>query len=76
VKRLLQDELLSRPAEYFARNQTRYSAGDIAFGIIFHNLGRDRFGLSSLYYVADVQLATEALCESRELKNSEFCRWQ
>jgi|AntRauTorckE5430_2_1112549.scaffolds.fasta_scaffold00122_12 hypothetical protein len=75
VKSLLQDELLSRPAEYFARHQARYSAGDIAFGMIFHNLGRDRLGLSSLYYVADVQLATKALCESRELKNSEFCQW-
>lgn len=76
VKSLLQDKLLSQPAEYFARNQARYSAGDIAFGMIFHNLGRDRFGLASLYYVADVQLATEALCERSELKSSEFCHWK
>jgi hypothetical protein len=74
VKSLLQDELLSRPAAYFARHQASYSAGDIAFGMIFHNLGRDRFGLSSLYYVADVQLATEALCEQSVLENSGFCQ--
>lgn len=76
VKSLLQDELLSKPAAYFARHHARYSAGDIAFGMIFHNLGRDRFGLSSLYYVADVQLATEALCRRRELKATEFCQWK
>jgi len=74
VKTLLQDELLSRPAAYFARHQARYSAGDIAFGMIFHNLGRDRLGLASLYYVADVQLATEALCDTGALGDQPFCR--
>lgn len=74
VEALLQDEMLSRPADYFARNQQQFSAGDIAFGLIFHNLGRDRFGLASLYYVADVQLATEALCNRPRLKGSDFCR--
>lgn len=75
VQALLEDPLLSKPAEYFADNHERFSAGDIAFGLIFHNLGRDRLGLASLYYVADVQLATEALCRTARLKSTEFCEW-
>lgn len=74
VEALLEDDVLSRPADYFAQNQERFSAGDIAFGLIFHNLGRDRFGLASLYYVADVQLATEALCRRPRLKDTGFCQ--
>ena len=75
VKALLEDDKLSRPAAYFAEHQQRFTAGDIAFGMVFHNLGRERLGLASLYYVADVQLATEALCRSAGLKHSEFCEW-
>ncbi|AOY89275.1 hypothetical protein BKP64_14450 [Marinobacter salinus] len=75
VQALLDDENLSRPAAYFAEHQERFSAGDIAFGMVFHNLGRDRLGLASLYYVADVQLATEALCRSPRLSTTEFCKW-
>lgn len=75
VASLLTDDELSRPAAYFADHHARFSAGDIAFGLIFHNLGRDRFGLASLYYVADVQLATEALCRTSQLKDTEFCTW-
>lgn len=74
VEALLDDDVLSRPADYFAQNQARFSAGDIAFGLIFHNLGRDRFGLASLYYVADVQIATQALCRRPRLKGSDFCQ--
>jgi hypothetical protein len=75
VQALLEDPLLSKPADYFADNHERFRAGDIAFGLIFHNLGRDRLGLASLYYVADVQLATEALCRTARLKSTEFCEW-
>lgn len=75
VQSLLDDETLARPAAYFAEHQERFSAGDIAFGMVFHNLGRDRFGLASLYYVADVQLATEALCRTPRLKDTDFCQW-
>ena len=64
VRRLLDDEDLNGPARYFARNHERFSAGDIAFGMIFHNLGRDRLGLASLYYVADVELAAQAVSSS------------
>ncbi|TGN39565.1 hypothetical protein E5Q11_11915 [Marinobacter confluentis] len=71
---LLNDEQLSRPAAYFAREHENFSAGDILLGMIFHNLGRDRLGLASLYYVADVQLATEALCATDELAGGSFCQ--
>lgn len=71
---LLNDQQLSKPAAYFAREHETFSAGDILFGMIFHNLGRDRLGLASLYYVADVQLATEALCATTTLKGGAFCK--
>lgn len=73
VQALLDDETLAKPAEYFAANHERFTAGDIAFGMVFHNLGRNRLGLASLYYVADVQLATEALCQMAKLESTEFC---
>ncbi|QKK10675.1 MAG: hypothetical protein HND59_02755 [Pseudomonadota bacterium] len=41
---------------------TRFSAEDLALGIIFHNMGRIGLGLSSLYYLVDVAIAGEALC--------------
>lgn len=73
VQALLEDEVLSLPAVYFAEYQEKFTAGDIAFGMVFHNLGRDRLGLASLYYVADVQLATETLCRTASLKTTAFC---
>jgi hypothetical protein len=76
VQALLDGETLAKPAAYFAANHERFTAGDIAFGMVFHNLGRDRLGLASLYYVADVQLATEALCRTAKLKSTEFCAWK
>jgi hypothetical protein len=63
VTSLLNDESLNAPAQYFASYQERFSAGDIALGMVFHNLGREQFGFAALYYVADVALATEAACE-------------
>jgi hypothetical protein len=48
-------------AEYFAQHHQRFSAEDIALGLIYHNLGRNRLGLASLYYLVDVQLAVEAI---------------
>ena len=50
------------PAKYFAANGSRFSAGDIALGIIFHNLGHEELGFAALYYVADVSIATAAAC--------------
>ncbi|MDG5500058.1 lytic transglycosylase domain-containing protein [Marinobacter sp. BGYM27] len=73
VKDLLDDPELSQPAAYLAQHHQGYSAGDIAFGMIFHNLGRNRLGLASLYYVVDVELAAEALCEDRRMKKAVLC---
>ena len=42
--------------------QSRSAAGDIALGMVFHNLGRDRFGFASLYYVTDVSIAIQEAC--------------
>lgn len=73
VQTLLEDDALSQPAAYFAENHQRHSAGDIAFGLIFHNLGRNRLGLSSLYYVADVELASAALCRQPGMADETVC---
>lgn len=62
VSKLLQDEELSGAAEYFAEHHRQFSAGDIALGLIFHNLGRDRLGFASLYYVVDVAIAKQEAC--------------
>lgn len=63
VTSLLSDESLNAPALYFADYQQRFTAGDIALGMVFHNLGREQLGFAALYYVADVALASEAACE-------------
>lgn len=73
IKRLLEDEDLNGPARYFAEHHDRFTAGDIAFGMVFHNLGRDRLGLASLYYVADVELATQAICDQPAIADTPFC---
>jgi hypothetical protein len=62
VLALLNDDSLNGPARYFARHHERFSAGDIALGMIFHNLGRNRLGFASLYYATDVSIAREAAC--------------
>jgi hypothetical protein len=59
---LLADEELDRAARYFARHHERFTAGDIALGMILHNLGRNRLGFASLYYVTDVTIATAGAC--------------
>ena len=71
---LLNDKQFSGPAAYFAREHSSFSAGDILFGMVFHNLGQNRFGLASLYYVADVQVARETLCATKELADWPFCK--
>jgi hypothetical protein len=62
VRALLTDPELSRPASYFAAHHERFTAGDIALGMVFHNLGRYQLGFASLYYFTDVSIATEAAC--------------
>jgi hypothetical protein len=62
VRDLLADEHLNGAARYFAEHHERFSAGDIALGMVLHNLGRNRLGFASLYYVADVGIARRAAC--------------
>jgi hypothetical protein len=62
VRALLADDDLNGPARYFALHHERFTAGDIALGMIMHNLGRNRLGFASLYYVTDVSIATQAAC--------------
>jgi len=62
VSALLTDESLNGAARYFAANAERFTAGDIALGVVFHNLGREQLGFAALYYVTDVGIATEAAC--------------
>jgi hypothetical protein len=61
VRSLLIDEEYSKPAAYFAEHHQDFSAGDIAFGMVFHNLGRNRLGFASLYYTADIRIALQQL---------------
>jgi hypothetical protein len=62
VRDLMADERLNGAARYFAAHHERFSAGDIALGMVLHNLGRNRLGFASLYYVADVGIASRAAC--------------
>ena len=62
VNALMMDEALNGPARYFARHHEPLTAGDVALGMVYHNLGRSRLGFASLYYVTDVTIATEAAC--------------
>lgn len=51
-------------AQILAAEHERYSAEDLALGIVFHNMGRIDLGLSSLYYLVDVAVAGEAVCKA------------
>lgn len=62
VAGLMSDPETQGAAQYFARHHERFSAGDIALGLIFHNLGRNQLGFASLYYVIDVGIATQVAC--------------
>lgn len=62
VRDLLTDDTLNAPARYFAEHPEAFTAGDIALGMVFHNLGRREFGFASLYYVTDVSIAAEEVC--------------
>ncbi len=53
---------LNGAAVYFAEHHEPFTAGDIALGLIFHNLGRRDLGFASLYYVTDVHIAMDAAC--------------
>ena len=71
---LLEDAKLNKASQHFAKNHSSYSAGDIASGIIFHNLGRQDLGFASLYYVVDIAIVAKNLCDSKTLKTSWLCK--
>lgn len=62
VASLISDPATPNAATYFASHHERFSAGDIALGLVFHNLGRNQLGFASLYYVTDVGIATQVAC--------------
>lgn len=64
MQALLADGEVGRAARELSEDAERYSAQDLALGMIFHNMGRIELGLSSLYYVIDVTIASEAVCQS------------
>ena len=49
-----QEAQLTQAAEYFAQHHQRFSAEDIALGLIYHNMGRKQLAMASLYYLVDV----------------------
>lgn len=65
VRSLMLDEELNKAAAYFAANHEKFTAGDIAFGMVFHNLGRNRLGFASLYYTADIRIAQQLLAQRK-----------
>ncbi len=66
MQSVLSDDELGRAARYFAEHHERFSAQDIALGLVFHNQGRADFGRASVYYLTDVLIAEEAACASVE----------
>jgi len=76
LRALLVDPELSKPAQYYAKDDRLFSAGDIAFGMIFNNLGKKQLGMASLYYVADVTLAARELCNHKKMRGDSICRSQ
>ncbi len=61
---LLGEDTEGKASRFYAEHESMFSAEDIALGMIFHNMGRNQFGLASLYYLVDVHLAAEALCHN------------
>lgn len=62
ISALMDDPETDPAARYFSQHHQRFSAGDIALGMVFHNLGRNQLGFASLYYVTDVGIAIETAC--------------
>lgn len=76
VRSLLADPDLSLPAQFYAKDDRPFSAGDIAFGMVYNNLGKKQLGMASLYYVADVTLAARELCNHSKMRAEAMCRNQ
>lgn len=63
MRNLLTDSVQGKAAVYFAQNHMKFSAEDIATGMLYHNLGRQPWGWESLYYMIDIEIAEQALCQ-------------
>jgi hypothetical protein len=72
IKILNKDEF-SQAAKYFSNNHKKHSAKDIASGLIFHNLGRTDLGFASLFYVIDVAIVAQDICQQKEISDRWFC---
>ncbi|WP_210330299.1 hypothetical protein [Aliikangiella sp. G2MR2-5] len=73
ILNLLTNSEFNKASLYFASHARKYTAQDIATGIIFHNMGRQELGLASLYYTVDVAIVAEKLCKTDQLKKEWFC---
>jgi len=62
---LLGDDRVGQASRAMAADAERYSAEDLAVGMIFHNMGRIDLGLASLYYLIDVTIASDLVCAAR-----------
>lgn len=65
LQALLGDGEVGQASRRLAADAGRYSAEDLALGLVFHNMGRIELGLSSLYYLVDVAIASDAVCRAR-----------
>jgi hypothetical protein len=74
MSKLLESRQQGAAANYFAKNHQDFSAEDIATGLIYHNMGREGFGLASLYYVIDVAVVADKLCKHKELASFWACQ--
>ncbi|WP_196157698.1 hypothetical protein [Reinekea sp. G2M2-21] len=63
LSRLLEDGIEGKAAQYFAKYHEYYSADDIMTGLLYHNLGREPWGWSSLYYLIDIELVEAQVCQ-------------
>ncbi len=70
---LLGDGIPGKAARYYADHHNNFAAEDIALGMIFHNMGRQQLGMASLYYLIDVEVATEALCKTDPTLTADVC---
>ncbi len=73
ISKLLDSQQQAKASLYFAENHKDFSAEDIATGIIYHNMGREGFGLASLYYVIDVAIVADKICEQNTVANKWLC---
>lgn len=64
LQALLGEGEAGRAGRHLAAEAERYSAEDLALGLVFHNLGRIELGLASLYYLVDVAIAAESVCQA------------